>query len=185
MKRVLRITVCAIFSFVVATPGPLSAQGKDPDDIQKSCRNFVKQFYDWYVPEAVKEDTGSVWDLALEHKSYAFSHQLLRQLKEDSEAQAKVEGEIVGLDFDPFLNSQDVDEGYVTGKVTRKGGSCWVEVYGTRSGRRSRQHVGPGLKLKNGHWLFVNFHYPNASRREFENLLSQLKSLRDQRQRPR
>jgi len=43
--------VCEIVFFLVATSCLLRAQGKGPDDIQKSCRNFVKEFYDWYIPQ--------------------------------------------------------------------------------------------------------------------------------------
>ncbi len=176
MKQVLRMTVCGILSFIVATSSPLEAQRKTAEEIQKSCRNFVKQFYDWYVPQAVKEHTGPVSDLALEDKSYAFSPELLRQLKEDYEAQANAKGEIVGLDFDPFLNTQDPDGGYVIGKITRKDNSCWVEIYGTRSGKRSGQHVVPELTLKGRRWFFVNFHYDGTD------LLRVLQVLRQDRQ---
>jgi hypothetical protein len=32
----------------------LWAQEKNPQDIQKSCRDFVQRLYDWYVPKALK-----------------------------------------------------------------------------------------------------------------------------------
>jgi hypothetical protein len=41
---------------------------------------------------------------------YAFSPELASKLKEDLAAQEKSPGEIVGLDFDPFLNAQDVGD---------------------------------------------------------------------------
>jgi hypothetical protein len=106
------------------------AQGTGPQNVQKSCRDFAQGFYDRYVPKALKESEVPAPDLALRYKTHALSSELLRQLREDSASQAKAVGEIVGLDFDPFLNSQDPGERYVTGKVTTKGDRCWVEVYG-------------------------------------------------------
>jgi hypothetical protein len=58
-------------------------------------------------PKSLKDGTDTAWNLAIKTKSSVFSPQLALALKEDSAAQAKAEGEIVGLDFDPFLNSQD------------------------------------------------------------------------------
>jgi hypothetical protein len=178
------MTLCGILSVLVATSCPLRAQGKGRNDIQKSCRNFVKQFYDWYVPQALpqelKKRSGPASDLALQYKSYVFSPELLRQLREDSEAQAKAK-EIVGLDFDPFLNTQDPDKGYAIGKITYKDNRCEVEIYGTRSGQRSGQHVVPELTLKNGRWLFVNFHYGKDVGGGDSNLLRILKTLREER----
>ena len=44
-----------------------------------------------------------------------------RRLREDAKAQAKVKGEIVGLDSDPFLASYDPCERYEVGTVTQSG----------------------------------------------------------------
>jgi hypothetical protein len=69
----------------------------------------------------------------------------------------------VGLDFDPFLGSQDPDSKYQVGDVRRAGATWLAKVYGVRGGRRSSRpdvtaEVGPGT---NG-LLFVNFHYPDG-----------------------
>jgi len=173
--RISRTTVCWSLVFFLATPCFLHAQEKNTQDMRKSCRDFVQGFYDWYVPKTLKDNPGNTSDLALKYKSHAFSPELLRQLKEDSAAQAKVPGEIVGLDSDPYLNSQDPGERYVAGKITTKGDRCWVEVYGIWSGKKSEKpNVVPELMLKDVHWVFVNFHYP-----EFGDLLSILKNLRE------
>ncbi|SRR5216683_1056213 len=171
--------------FVLGASCLLSAQEKksEPQDAQKSCRVFVQQFYDWYVSETHKENAMHSWDLALKQKGYAFSPELRRELTEDSDAQAKAGGEIVGLDFDPFLNSQDPDERYVVGAITFKGTSFWVEVHSIQSGTKSKKPVVvPELVSKGGRWLFVNFHYGRTNRPEHENLLSILKSLKERRQ---
>ncbi|MGA2502201.1 MAG: hypothetical protein ABSH20_31040 [Tepidisphaeraceae bacterium] len=147
-----------------------------------SARDFAQKFYSWYVPIALNEHAGPAWDFVLKQRSSSFSPELLRALREDSAAQAKSPGEIVGLDFDPFLDSQDPEDRYEVGKVTRKGDSYWVEVFGVRSGKRMEPAaVLAELVRKNGHWTFVNFHYPDPNGSD---LLSTLKLLREDRQKP-
>ncbi len=81
----------------------------------------------------------------------AFDAELFRLLKEDAEAQDKVPGEIVGLDFDPILNSQDPSKRYVVGAITRKRDSYWAEVYSIRSGKKNKKRdVVAEVKLKMG-----------------------------------
>ncbi len=162
-------------------PSPQTKQ----EDLQQSCREFVQQFYDWYVSEAQGPHEGRVTDIALRDKSSQFSVELVRQLKEDSEAQDESPGEIVGLDFDPILNSQDPSERFVVESVKRKNLSYFVEVYGISSGKKM-EHVVPELVRKNGRWLIVNFHYPDFKEQseKSRNLLSILKSLREERQKP-
>src|SRR5437588_560107 len=101
--------------FCLLTSCSLHGRSTNRSDIEKSCRRFVQSFYDWYVTEALKDNGGPASDFALRHRGSVFDPELLQQLKEDSEAQAKAKGEIVGLDFDPFLNSQDPGEQYVAG----------------------------------------------------------------------
>jgi len=86
----------------------------------------------------------------------------------------------VGLDFDPILACQDCDIGSNVEKTTIKDGRCWAEVHGGRDkSGNSELRVIPELALKDGKWEFVNFHYPNPERPEFENLLSLLENLRE------
>jgi hypothetical protein len=146
---------------------------------EKSCRDFVQSFYDWYVAKE-QSDGDSEYALVSKYKSQEFSPEILRQLREDFEAQAKVTGELVGLDFDPFLGDQDRGDRYVVGKITRKSNSYWVEVYRIESGNQGpKPNVFAELiLLKDARWLFVNFHYS-----EDADLLSILKSLREDRQR--
>jgi hypothetical protein len=149
-----------------------------PQDLQKSCRDFVQGFYDWYVPKALKVNVRPA-DLVLKYKSSAFSPELLRALREDSEAQARSPEKLVSLDFDPFLNTQDPSQRYVVGSITLKGDRYWAEVYSVTLGRKSAMPaVVAELTLKNGQWMFVNFHYGKSERSADENLVSTLKALR-------
>jgi hypothetical protein len=163
----------------------LQVRAQSGTENSESVREFVQRFYSWYVPKAVQEHYGPASDLALKYRSHAFSSELLRALKEDSEAQARVKGVIVGLDFDPFLNTQDPCEGYELGNVTRKGNDYWVEVYSVCSGKQSEHpDVVCVVGRKNGNWVFVNFLYKNMMK-EYPNsadLLAVLKLLREERQ---
>jgi hypothetical protein len=175
---IFKKSVCCCLLFL----GPLfgiSAPGKSaqsPPNAERSCRTFVRAFYTWYVPGHGVEDV-------LKSRRSALSPELLRMLKEDLDASARSRDEIVGLDFDPFLNAQDTAERYEVGKATAKGDSYWVEVYGIWSGKKSEKpDVVAEVAFREGHWSFVNFHYGKTELPENENLLSVLKALKRERQ---
>lgn len=152
----------------------LLGQDNEQRDMNKPCRKFVETFYLAHSPfpggqvpaleSTLKDDRG------------VFSSDLFLQLSEDSEAQRKAGGDIVGLDFDPFLACQDCTLSYRVEKTTIRDGRCWAEVH---RGGDEKASVTPELVFRDGRWVFVNFHYPNPERPEFENLLSLLKSLRE------
>jgi hypothetical protein len=178
--RARREIVRALFLLISLSPFLLFAQGKSAQETEASCRRFAQAFYDWYVPKALKDHRGPASDLALRYRRTAFSAELVQKLSEDSAAQAKA-SEIVGLDFDPFLNSQDPSERFVVGGVTRRGDKYFVEVRGIQSGK-AQENVVPELVLtKTGHWRFANFHYGPSKSSADENLLSILDSLRRER----
>ncbi|MCX5792266.1 MAG: hypothetical protein NTY45_08645 [Elusimicrobia bacterium] len=116
--------------------------------------------------------------LAIKQKRSVFSSQLLLALEEDLKASDNAPGEIVGLDFDPFLNSQDPAEHYALGKSTLKKSKCSVEMYGVSAGKKNPEpEVVAESKLNAGKWVFVNFHYGKSDHSKDENLLDILKSL--------
>src|SRR6266700_2483509 len=85
---------------------------------------------------------------------------LLGSFKEDAEAQRKVSDDIVGLDFDPFLNSQDPDDKYTVGDVTESAGVFLVSVYGSRKGKReAKASAVAELKPAKDSFVFTNFRY--------------------------
>lgn len=178
----------AVFWLLLAAfPCVLQAQPKSTHEITKPVRVFVQTFYDWYVPISLRNNSVPASDFALKYKSSDFSPELLRALQEDSNARAKVTGEVVGLDFDPFLNGQDPCQRYDVGEIAHRGASYWVDVYGICSGRKSQKpDVTAELVYKNGHWLFVNFHYNGIAKQypQSADLVSILKLLRKDRERP-
>lgn len=160
------------------------AQTSHPSEPAKTCRQVAQGFYDWYVPMALKEKEMSSSDVAMRDKASLFSPELVRALSEDSQAQRKTEDEIVGLDFDPFLNTQDLSEHYVLRNVTAKGDKCMAEVHSVESGRTSpKPDVVAELALKDGKWVFVNFHYGKSQWSADENLVDILRKLREDRER--
>ena len=133
---------------VVAQEQPKSAQ---------SPRQFVEAFYNWYAVHVWREHGP---DVALKYKSSSFSPELVRLLKADFAAQAQC-AEIVGIDFDPFLGGQDLAHHYQAGEITPQGEAYVADIHRVESGKRA---VKPDVKAKfqqtNGHWVFVDFLYP-------------------------
>ncbi len=154
-------------------PCSLDAQAKGGQEAIKTPREFVEGFYKWYVPNALSDNVTRAWDLALKQTGSPLSPQLGRLIKEDSDAQSKC-AELIGLDFDPFLFSQDPEERYEVGKIIQKGQVYRAEIYGVRSGKRfDTPALSAEFSEQNGHWLFLNFYYPEGS-----DLLAILKSPR-------
>lgn len=166
---------------------PLLSQGPAAAPLMKQCADFVQQFYDGYTAKekALMKNPGveSLLETTLKEKKSSFAPNLIQALTEDLEASKKVPDEIVGLDFDPFLNAQDVGERYLVGKVTPKGDRYWVEVFGIWGGKKNtKPDVLPELAFKDGQWIFTNFHYGKANTPVNENLLSVLQQLKKDRQ---
>jgi hypothetical protein len=144
-----------------------------------SPESFVQAFYDWYVPRGLANQEGPAWAFVMRERATLLTPELAQALSEDVRAQAVADGELVGLDFDPFLASQDPCERYVAGQVTGGGRVSRIEVYSVCSGRRSeRPDVIAEVVQRDGAWVFANFHYP----REQTDLVTVLRQLRDSRQ---
>ena len=169
----LRTTVMLAGWTVLATLTAIAQQAA-AQPTEQSCRRFVQNFYDWYVPRILKSAT--TYDTALKSKAALFSPLLVRALREDLAASKANSGEIVGLDFDPFLNSQDPSTKFSVTKAQVQGMKCSAEVRGIADGI-SNEEVHPELAFRNGTWQFVNFRYEQSS-----DLLSMLKSLKADRQ---
>jgi len=175
--KIIKLLFCCL---LLALPFSMKAQSGSVADASNSVGKFVQGFYDWYVPKALSSRSAPAWSTAVKEKGRCFSPELGRKLREDSEAQAKDEGEIVGLDFDPFLNSQDPGRRYSVGKVVPQGGSYLVEVHRVLSGKPEEKLTATAeVTSKSGKWYFVNFIYPDG-----HNLLGVLKALKDDRAKP-
>jgi hypothetical protein len=152
----------------------------------QGCGPFVQQFYNWYVAKenalTKSNSRESALEVALREKQSSFSAELVKALKNDLTASKGSPEEVVGLDFDPFLNAQDMGERYLVGKITPKGDHYWVEVFGIWEGKKNtKPDVVPELAFQNGQWIFTNFHYGETSTPTNENLLSVLQQLKKER----
>jgi hypothetical protein len=177
----IRPTRKMVFLFCALLLGTSSLQARSgKEENEKSCVHVAQAFYNWYVRRVFrgfKTSSGeATWHAALKYKGDLFSDDLTQALIK-SDVEAKADGDPV-LDFDPILNSQDPAERYVVRRVTRKGGSCWAEVYGDwtepRIDQGKRPQVVAEMAFMNNHWQFVNFHYPDDSSTADVNLLSML-----------
>ena len=144
------------------------------DAVTKSLQQFVQEFYDWYVPHSVTGSPLRAVDLALKQRPSAFSTSLGQALRDDSSARAKTPDMIVGLDFDPFLASQDPCEQYEAGQIIEDRNGYRVSIFAICSGKRDKKPaVIAELEEKSGTWVFVNFDYPGRG-----DLLAVLASLK-------
>ena len=126
---------------------------------EESPATFVQSFYNWYLSIEFKEKKVSSCVLAVREKGAIFSAQLRKAILEDNAAAEKNPNEIVGLDFDPFLNSQDPEKVYKVGDTARKGKTFWVNVHAVQSGSpQKKPDVIAEVAQVNGRWIFVNFH---------------------------
>jgi len=184
MKLYRTFIALILFSFGV---GALQAQTPTTSSQAQDCGHFVQQFYNWYAATEnalmKRNSPGSALEVTLREKRSSFSPELVKGLKEDLAVFKKSGGEIVGLDFDPFLNAQDIAERYLVGKITQKGDHYWVEVFGVWNGQKnSNPDVVPELAFENGQWIFTNFHYGKTDIPVNENLISILEVLKKDRQ---
>jgi hypothetical protein len=147
---------------------------------QKRASAFAQKFYDWYGPIALKTTKEPSSDLAIARRGALFDLPLLRALKADAEASRKSSGDIVGLDFDPFLYTQDIEDKYVVGAVTETDGLYRVDVYPVRKGKREKKpSVVAELKPVKDSFVFTNFLYGDEG-----DLIAVLKQLADDRANP-
>jgi hypothetical protein len=156
-----------------------SAAWADPAG-QKRASAFAQKFYDWYGPIALKTTKEPSSNLAIARRGALFDPPLLGALKADAEALRKSSGDIVGLDFDPFLYTQDIEDKYVVGAVTESAGLYRVDVYPVQKGKREKKpSVVAELKPVKDTFVFTNFLYGDEG-----DLLAVLKQLADDRAKP-
>lgn len=165
------------FSFLILTLFLISLPSIALDSHEQL--RFVKEFYQIY--HFPSQNTPN-YETVFNKNKNLLSDELRTALEEDLNAQRKVTGENVGLDFDPFLNGQDPAENYKLGQIRLKDKSAWVEMFEVRERKKaSKPSFWVETRLQNSKWVISNFHYPNEGS-ENSNLHSILKSLKDERQ---
>ncbi len=160
---------------------PFTLRSQVLNQDEATCRAFVQKFYDWRVsllidmfcPNPLKgtaADQEAIRTADEECKAVStyrnaeklsldqvLSPKLLQYLKRE-EAMQKKEGD-AGLDFDPYLNTQDPSPKYVVGSIRVKDAHCDAVVHGYDQGGRQRDEIMPELAKISGRWYFENFHY--------------------------
>lgn len=179
----VRSAVVIVVGVVLVVALVLPGAAQSVDDVTKSSK-FVQDFYNYYLKLCEKEGKKEgPLEIAIREKPGSMSTELVKALNEDLAAAAKNPGEIVGLDFDPVLNAQDMASKYVVGKATLNKGTVMVEVYGFWNGKKSQfPDVVPEVMTKNGKCSFVNFHYKNEKGVLDNDLLTVLKGLKAERE---
>jgi hypothetical protein len=211
------VSLCGCRSHSAVSPAPQKsvqltaqqpAQSRVETDEQKSCRQFVQEFYDWNVadlnegichaskgsdlnsckvardPQSVAALTLRVGSTVLRRKERpvdsVYGPQLYKMLKHDLDTQAKTPGEITGLDFDPVLATNgDGSPSYRVHAVFTQGEKCHVSVWRVDGGGGHIQTIDPDLERLNGRWVFVNFHYYDEKFKDTGDLVQLLKSYGD------
>ena len=139
-----------------------------------SAAAFAQHFYDWYV-----RDTMAGFEAVVRDSGALFAPELLSALREDLAASAAHPDEIVGLDWDPFVASQDPCPVYLVGHPTERDGRVLVPVTG-KCGERPAG-AGPDviaeLVRQGPAWAFSNFRHGSDS----GSVLSDLAQLKRER----
>lgn len=160
---------------------PLTAIAQHTEETP-SCKQFAQNFYSWYVPLTQKETNIPAFAVALQHRPAVFDPLLLRALKADFQAQQQAKGELVGIDFDPFVGSQDPTDRYDLRNIRVSGDRCSVEVWRNSPNDTSQKSEKPDavakLSRRSGRWFFEDFQYPDMNAA----LMQVLDTLRKERQ---
>lgn len=151
---VICCTLLGLLSLACAVP----SEG----ETTQSVRQFVQAFYDWYIPKALGSSPGPPWGAALQARPGNFSPEIASLLRNEIREQAQTKAEISGLDFDPFLGTQDPDDHYKVGDIVKKGEGYWVSIYGGSAERSQPPALVAEVSRANGRWQFANFRYPNG-----------------------
>jgi len=169
-------TFSCINASIAATPSKPAAPAASP-------QQFVQAFYDWYAFKGKDGPDNKGEEAVLKQKKQLLDPTLYKLLVGDVAASAKSPGEIVGLDFDPFVAANGLFYSkYQTAAATKSGTSYRIPVYGVENGKRvPKVVVDAEVASQNGHFVFTNFHYGKSEFPENENLISVLNVLRKQR----
>lgn len=156
---------------------------KADDASPESARAFVQGFYDWYLGQtlaALKPKSGKAFDFidAVRRRPNWFSPELTRLLEEDVAAAKRCRDEVVGLDWDPFLETQDPAPTYMAGKVekTVNGFRVSVDFHNKGFGGVRNPTAQADVTLVAGHWMFVDFIEEPTDPKLRQGLIATLKS---------
>ncbi len=125
----------------------------------KSAREYVQGFYSWYAERVASGATDVSWMDMLRLAHWDLSSELAKMLDVDAVAQSHC-GEVIGIDFDPFLLTQDPARRYEVGAVNRENDRYMANVYRIEGGQRGRSPdvIAEVAQRSDGSWYFENFY---------------------------
>jgi hypothetical protein len=168
------VSACCFAVTSLAHADQSSPANQSTADEKNLAGAFVQDFYDWYAPMAYQQKASLPWANAVTLKSNLFSTKLALALRRDQFTFARPDGTYTELEVDPFLNTDTPCEHYVVSEVTAYDKSFRVGLQAVCNGKlRTKTAVQVEVTKKKGHWLFVNFYYP-----EGKNIFEMLKDLR-------
>ncbi len=129
---------------------------------EAGARAFVQSFYDWYTGRmlaASKSKSGKGWGFidGIRGRPDSFSPELKRLLEEDYAAARKCPSDVVGLDWDPFLETQDSPGAYRVGKVEKTAQGFRMSVDDMKARGVNNPVAQADVAFVGGHWMFVDF----------------------------
>lgn len=168
MKRIA-ISSVALVALIVsqANAAPFGLQ---------AVRMFVQSFYDSYTVLATGTHESSPLEMILAKRASVLAPELFRALKADVDAQRKVPDDVVGLDFDPFLNTQEEAGHYTVERITEGRGVYMAEIRARDSSGKQPEVIAE-VAQQGGKLVFVDFLYPGQG-----DLLGVLRTLAKQRE---
>lgn len=168
--RVFAFALCSLAIVSVSTScaqreGGVAAERSAagaPATAADSVREFVAEFYHWYMLQASTASSDRLWYSVLDHRASVLDDDLRTAMLRDREEQRAARGELVGLESDPFLNSQDPCATYSVTGVVRDGQRFRVEIRpecGTAREAQAPFHA--VVARSDGAWVFVDVEYPD------------------------
>lgn len=151
-----RVSVLLLALPLLVACGRGESRQTDHDD---DAAKFVSGVYAAYLPRSERSGIGALDSLMHEQPQW-FSDSLRAGWQRDVSRRRENPGEIVGLDFDPLLASQDPCEDYETGSVTHVDSLIRVDIHAVCQGVRSADAVLVAeVVLRDTQWQFTNFIY--------------------------
>jgi hypothetical protein len=175
------IKLIFMLGIIVPVAPPLYAEESISIGKDISCKGFVQDFYDWYLKIYTADNKVPAAKIALEKQPGIFSPELFKGLENDFKAQSLATDGISGIDFDPFLDSQDAPSSYKVIKTVVDSSGCVAEVSGVGPDWRHKgqtlyaPRIKVNLRYRGRKWIIVNFKYFNRENSSTDNLLGQLK----------
>lgn len=155
MRRIFLFSLS--MAAIVLSPLPSAvAQDAGQQKQEQSCKDFVQGFYNWYLGQsavnAKSQTAGPAWDDVVRLRPQALTPELLTLLKADLAASEANHDDIVGLDWDPFLATQDPSTNFMVASAVVNNGRCNAVVNGIAHGKK-RETVMPELSPTGATWV--------------------------------